>query len=73
MFEKDKANHAIYGVAFYLIASLMITPIFSWIAVLVTAVAKELFDHYHGKRFSYGDIMATMIGGTIGFLISLIS
>jgi VanZ family protein len=73
MFEKDKANHAIYGVVFYLIASFLITPIFSLIAVLLTAVAKEFFDYYHGKTFSYGDIMATMIGGVIGFLISLIS
>ncbi len=73
MFEKDKANHTIYGVVFYLIASLLITPIFSFVAVLFIAVAKEFFDHYHGKTFSYGDIMATIVGGTIGFLISLIS
>jgi dolichol kinase len=73
MFEKDKANHTIYGVVFYLIASLLITSIFSFIAVLFIAIAKEFFDNYHGKRFSYGDIMATLIGGGIGFLISLFS
>jgi len=73
MFEKDKANHALYGVIIYGLASLIVTPVFCAIAVYLTAVAKEFYDYYHGKRFSYGDIMATMIGGAIGFLISLIS
>jgi hypothetical protein len=73
MFEKDKANHIIYGVVIYGISSLLITPIFSLIAVLITAVAKEFYDHYNGKRFSYSDIMATQAGGIIGFLISIIN
>jgi hypothetical protein len=48
-------------------------PVFSLIAVFITAVAKELYDNYNGKRFSYGDIMATQAGGIIGFLISIIN
>jgi len=73
MFDKDKANHAIYGVVIYGLCSILITPIFSLIAVFITAVAKELHDNYNGKRFSYGDIMATQAGGIIGFLISIIN
>jgi hypothetical protein len=73
MFDKDKANHAIYGVVIYGLSSILITPVFSLIAVFITAVAKELYDNYNGKRFSYGDIMATQAGGIIGFLISIIN
>jgi uncharacterized membrane protein len=73
MFDKDKANHAIYGVVIYGLCSILIMPVFSLIAVFITAVAKELYDNYNGKRFSYGDIMATMLGAIIGLLISVIS
>ena len=71
MFEKDKANHFIYGVIIYGLAALLITPIFCLIAVFVTAVGKEFYDFYYGKPFSYADIMATELGGIVAFLISL--
>ena len=71
MFDKDKANHFIYGAVIYGLTALVITPEFCLIAVLITAVAKELYDFYNGKEFSYGDIMATELGGIVAFLISL--
>lgn len=70
-FEKDKANHIIYGVLIYGLAAMLITNIFSLIAVLVTAVGKEFYDYYKGKPFSYADIMATQFGGIIAFIISI--
>lgn len=73
MLQKDKANHVVYGVLIYAISSILITPTFSLIAVFITAVAKELYDNYNGKRFSYGDVMATVAGGIIGLLISIIN
>ena len=71
MFDKDKANHFIYGAVIYGLTALVITPVFCLIAVLVIAVAKELYEFYYGKTFSYGDIMATELGGIVAFLISL--
>ena len=73
MFEKDKANHVIYGVVIYGLSYILITPIFCLIAVFITGIAKEVYDSYNGKKFSYADIMATQAGGIIGFLISIIN
>ncbi len=73
MFEKDKANHVIYGVAIYALHSLVITPVFAAIAVFIFALGKEFYDKARTGRFSYGDIMATMLGAVIGFVISVIS
>jgi len=73
MFEKDKANHVIYGVIIYGLHSLIITPIFSLIAVYVIALAKEFYDKKKTGKFSYSDIMATLLGGVIGLLISIIN
>ena len=71
MFDKDKANHFIYGAVIYGLAALLITPIFCLIAVFIIAVAKEFYDFYYGTTFSYGDIMATELGAIVAFLISL--
>lgn len=73
MFEKDKANHVIYGVVIYALHSLIITPVFACIAVFIFATGKEFYDRPRTGKFSYGDIMATMLGAVIGFLISTIS
>ena len=73
MLEKDKANHVIYGAVIYGLVSLFITPVFSLIAVFITGIAKETHDNYNGKSFSYADIMATVAGGILGFLISIIN
>ena len=78
MLEKDKANHVIYGVVIYGVAiyalhSLVITPVFAAIAVFIFATGKEFYDKARTGRFSYGDIMATMLGAVIGFVISIIS
>jgi len=72
MFEKDKANHFIYGAVIYGLTALVITPVFCLIAVFVIAVAKELFDFYNRNKFSYGDIMATELGAIVAFVITLI-
>lgn len=71
MFEKDKANHVIYGVVIYALHSLIITPVFAAIAVFIFAFGKELYDRPRTGKFSYGDIMATMLGAIIGFIISI--
>ena len=69
---KDKANHVIYGILIYALSSLILAPIFALITVYIAAIAKEFYDKSRGKkRFSYGDVMATLAGGIIGTLITL--
>jgi hypothetical protein len=71
MFEKDKANHFIYGVIIYALSALLLAPAFALISVYAAALVKEFYDKHKTNRFGYGDIMATLFGGLAGFFISL--
>lgn len=56
---KDKLLHSFYGVLVYLIAAL-VSPMFGIIAVVVLAVAKEVYDEIKYGGFDWVDIVATV-------------
>ena len=56
---KDKLLHIFYGVLIYLVAAL-VSPMFGVIAVVVIAVAKEVYDEIKYGGFDWVDIIATV-------------
>ena len=63
----DKLLHSFYGVLIYVVASL-VNPIFGILAVIVAAVAKELYDEVRYGGFDWVDIVATVGIPTVLFL-----
>ena len=56
---KDKLLHSFYGVLIYLVAAL-VSPLFGIIAVVVIAIAKEVYDEIKYGGFDLVDIVATV-------------
>ena len=64
---KDKLLHSFYGVLIYLVAAL-VSPMFGVIAVVVIAVAKEVYDEIKYGGFDWVDIVATVAIPMVLFL-----
>ena len=64
---KDKLLHIFYGVLIYLVAAL-VSPMFGVIAVVVIAVAKEVYDEIKYGGFDWVDIVATVAIPMVLFL-----
>jgi len=64
---KDKLLHSFYGVLIYLVAAL-VSPLFGIIAVVVIAIAKEIYDELDYGGLNYGDIAMTVLIPTILFI-----
>ena len=64
---KDKLLHSFYGVLIYLVAAL-VSPVFGIIAVVVIAVAKEVYDEIKYGGFDWVDIVATVAKPMVLFL-----
>ena len=56
---KDKLLHSFYGVLIYLVAAL-VNPMFGILAVIVIAIAKEVYDEIKYGGFDWVDIVATV-------------
>ena len=56
---KDKLLHSFYGVLIYLVAAL-VNPMFGILAVIVIAIAKEVYDEIKYGGFDWVDIVATL-------------
>ena len=55
----DKLLHSFYGILIYVVASL-VSPMFGIIAVVVIAIAKEVYDEIKYGGFDWVDIVATV-------------
>ena len=55
----DKLLHSFYGILLY-VAAALVNPIFGILAVIVAAVAKELYDEVRYGGFDWVDIVATV-------------
>ena len=64
---KDKLLHSFYGVLIYLVAAL-VSPVFGVIAVVVIAIAKEVYDEIKYGGFDLVDIVATVAIPMVLFL-----
>ena len=64
---KDKLLHSFYGVLIYLVA-VLVSPMFGIIAVVIVAVAKEVYDEIKYGGFDWGDIVATVAIPMVLFL-----
>ena len=63
----DKLLHSFYGVLIYLVAAL-VSPMFGVIAVVVIAIAKEVYDEIKYGGFDWVDIVATVTIPMVLFL-----
>lgn len=68
----DKALHFIVGVLIYAAAH-FISPAVGMIAVTVAAVGKEVYDYMNRDKHTpdLWDAVATVLGGTAGFVSGL--
>ncbi len=64
---KDKLLHSFYGILIYVVASL-VSPMFGIIAVVVIAIAKEIYDEFIYGGFDWKDIIATVAVPMVLFL-----
>lgn len=64
---KDKLLHNFYGVLIYLVAAL-VSPVFGIIAVVVIAIAKEVYDEIKYGGVDWVDIVATVAIPMVLFL-----
>ena len=65
--SKDKLLHSFYGVLIYLVAAL-VSPMFGILAVIVAAIAKEVYDEIKYGGSDWVDIAATVGIPTVLFL-----
>lgn len=72
MIPIDKVYHLIAGFLVYLVCSWFYMPTGAFIVCFIVAMGKEFYDIYLNKRISMSDILFTMIGSVICFLIQLI-
>lgn len=70
LLEQDKANHFIYGLLIYAAVNYFFGPMIAFYVLTVVAFGKEIYDWKYGTGFSGTDIVFTIIGGMISFLIS---
>ena len=74
MIAKDKIYHFIAGLAIAIIGSIILSPIEGIGLAIMAGVFKECYDHYTYDVFDVKDMVATWIGGAVGFaLVSLIN
>lgn len=64
---KDKLLHSFYGVLIYLVAAL-VSPMFGVIAVVVIAIAKEVYDEIKYGGFDWVDVVVTVAVPMVLFL-----
>ena len=64
---KDKLLHNFYGVLIYLVAA-VVSPMFGIIAVVVIAIAKEVYDEIKYCGFDWVDVVVTVAIPMVLFL-----
>ena len=70
--KEDKANHFIYGLLIYFIITLLFGDLIGMIVCLLSAILKEIYDHYNpNHRFDWWDFIWTVMGGLVGLLIHI--
>jgi len=69
--QADKFWHFI-GFLFFTIV-LLVAQVWNWVIlalVIILAIGKELWDWWHGREFSIGDLMADAIGVFLAYVIN---
>lgn len=69
--SQDKANHALYGLAIYLAAALLLGPLHGLAVALLAGVAKEAVDATGRGRVELLDLAATAAGALAGLACTL--
>lgn len=69
----DKANHIIVGYLVYVISCFFLSPLLSFIPVILIGSLKELVDMIRYKRsFDYLDFIYTIAGAVPASMLNLI-
>lgn len=70
---QDKANHFIYGQLIFLVVAVVFGSFLGILATAVAAVGKEVYDKVSktGTK-DWNDALATLAGGGVGLLISML-
>jgi len=69
----DKLLHFLVGFFIATTSCLFMPWGFAFILVFITATGKEIHDYFRTTGFNFLDLLATLIGGLFGILISLYS
>ena len=69
MIPKDKLYHFIAGFIICILFSIINDPITGIGGAIVAGVMKECYDQYSYGKFDVADMIATWIGGAVGFAI----
>ena len=69
----DKANHALWGLALFIVLAFAVNPFLSVLIVISAGVVKELYDKVTSSGTpDYLDAVATGMGGVAGFICTRI-
>lgn len=70
-FEPDKIKHIVAGIVIVIcIVALIRVPVFTaFIYCLLLAIGKECYDYWDYGKFSVADILFTLAGGALAWVI----
>ena len=73
MIPKDKQYHFLSGLIIAILGGVIIDPITGIGLAIVAGIAKECYDDHSYGKYDIADMIATWIGGAVGFtVVSLI-
>ena len=67
--SQDKINHIFYGMVFYLILLIFMSPLSAMGSIYIIALCNEIWDNYNGGQVEFSDLVATIALPTIITLI----
>lgn len=65
LIRQDLANHFIYGFAIFFLTSLILGNPLALFITCIVAIGKEVYDHKTTGKFSWMDVMMTLIPGIL--------
>ena len=69
MIPQDKANHFIAGVLLYMVGGFFSQELGLFLAIGY-GIGKEVYDSFGYGHVEFEDLLATVLGGIVGFIIS---
>ena len=72
MLQQDKILHFLVSFSLVIFFGLIVGLFWGTIITFIIGILKEIYDHYFGTGFSWGDILSNLIGIIIGIVLLVI-
>ena len=65
----DKLYHFVAGLIISLVFSFVFNPLYGVILSIIAGILKEIYDYFDYGTFDIYDMLATWMGGIVGYLL----